>query len=308
MKKGWKIPIVLILVFAALLFAAGVVVTKLVFDARFAGHITTKNTWSLFLFDGLQAEECSFVSNKGQRLAGVKYSGGEAEPKGVVVFAHGFGAGGQNGYMNVFARLVKHGYAVFAYDATANDASEGDTIGGLPQGVADLDYAVQYVKQQPEYAGLPVFLMGYSWGAYSVGNVLNFHPDVQGAVILAGFDESSELCVTEFSGTLGKYGWAAKLLQPCVAFYEWTQFGKYSTVSALSGFRKSDAAVMVVHGGRDTTVPPAIGYEKFYKKYGDDPRFTFVYKEKRGHDIMKDAGVLDEALLAEIMEFLDAAL
>lgn len=308
MKRKWKILIVLVLALIALLFAAGVVLTKQAFDARFAGHITTKNTWNLFLFDGLQAEECSFASNKGQRLAGVKYSGGDAAPKGVVVFAHGFGAGGQNGYMNVFDRLVKHGYAVFAYDATANDASEGDTIGGLPQGVADLDYAVRFVKQQPEYAGLPVFLMGYSWGAYSVGNVLNFHPDVQGAVILAGFDDSSELCVTEFGGHLGEYGWAAKLLRPCVAAYEWMKFGKYAAVSALSGFEKSDAAVMIVHGGRDTTVPPAIGYEKFYKKYGEDPRFAFVYKENRGHDVMRDAGMLDEALLAEVMAFFDAAL
>ena len=307
MKKGWKIALGTTAALA-LLFAGGVVMTKKVFEERFAGHITTKNTWALFLFDGLQAEEHTFTSSKGQTLVGTKYSIAGVQPKGVVVFAHGFGAGGQNGYRNVFYRIAKHGYAVFAYDATANDASEGDSIGGLPQGVADLDHALRYVKQQPEYTGLPVLLMGYSWGAYSVGNVLNFHPDVSGAVILAGFDDSAELCVTEFGGQLGKWAWAAKLLQPCVAFYEWTQFGKYAAVSALSGFRKSDAAVMIVHGGRDQTVPIAIGYDKFYKKYGEDPRFTFVRKENRGHDIMKDAGQLDEELLEQILLFFDAAI
>lgn len=307
MKKGWKIVLGTVAALAVLVFVGGVVATKKVFEARFAGHITTRDALPLFLFDGMQAEECTFTSDKGQTLAGTKYSLEGRQPKGVVVFAHGFGAGGQSGYRNIFYRIVKHGYAVFAYDATANDASEGDGINGLPQGVADLDHALQYVKQQPEYGGLPVLLMGYSWGAYSVGNVLNFHPDVSGAVILAGFDESDELCVTEFGGKLGKFGWAAKLLRPCVAFYEWTQFGRYASVSALSGFRKSDAPVMVVHGDRDRTVPIAIGYEKFYKKYGNDPRFTFVCKENRGHDIMKEAGQLDEALLEEILAFFDAA-
>ena len=308
MKKGWKIALSTAAALAALGFAAGVITTKLVFKTRFSGHITTYNTWSLFIFDGLQAEECSFVSNRGQKLAGVKYRMEGIQPKGVVVFAHGFGAGGQNGYMNAFYRLAKQGYAVFAYDATANDASEGDGIEGLPQGVADLDHAIAYAKKQPEYAGLPLFLMGYSWGAYSVGNVLNFHPDVQGAAILAGFDDSTELCVTEFGGQLGEYGWVAKLLRPCVATYEWLKFGKYAAVSAMSGFRKSAAPVMIVHGGRDTTVPPAIGYEKFYEKYGEDPRFTFVFKENRGHGVMKDSGQLDEALLADVIAFFDAVL
>ena len=308
MKKGWRIAL------AAgaglfVLFAAGVVVTKTVFETRFSGHITTSsNAWSVYAFDGIQLEECSFFSDKGQMLAGVKYSIEGLQPKGVVVFAHGFGAGGQRGYMDFFHRLMQQGYAVFAYDATANDKSEGDSVGGLPQGVADLDHAIQYAKQQPEYAGLPMFLMGYSWGAYSVGNVLNFQPDVQGAVILSGFDDSAELCVTEFSGQMGRYGWAAKLLRPCVEAYERLLFGKYAAVSAMSGFRKSDAPVMIVHGGKDTTVPPAIGYHKFYAKYGNDPRFTFVYKENCGHNIMRASGYLDEVLLDEIGAFLDSAL
>jgi hypothetical protein len=75
----------------------------------------------------------------------------------------------------------------------------------------------------------------------------------------------------------------------------------------MSGFRKSDAAVMVVHGVQDPTVPITIGYDTFYKKYGDDPRFSFVRVVNRGHDVMKEYGQLDEVLLAEVLAFLDAA-
>ena len=34
------------------------------------------------------------------------------------------------------------GYLVFGYDATANDESGGEIVGGMPQGIADLDKAI----------------------------------------------------------------------------------------------------------------------------------------------------------------------
>lgn len=47
------------------------------------------------------------------------------EEKAVIVFAHGSGAGGQIGYVDIFNYMAQNGYYVFAYDATANDESEG---------------------------------------------------------------------------------------------------------------------------------------------------------------------------------------
>ena len=44
-----------------------------------------------------------------------------------------------------------NGYLVFAYDATGCDKSESDAVGGLPQGVIDLDFALHYVKETEEY-------------------------------------------------------------------------------------------------------------------------------------------------------------
>ena len=40
------------------------------------------------------------------------------------------------------------------------------------------DYVLKYVKELPEYKGLPVVLMGHSWGAFCVCNILNFHPEI----------------------------------------------------------------------------------------------------------------------------------
>ncbi len=42
--------------------------------------------------------------------------------------------------------FAKNGNYVFAYDTTAMDKSEGEGLGGVPQGVTDLDHAISYGK------------------------------------------------------------------------------------------------------------------------------------------------------------------
>jgi hypothetical protein len=56
--------------------------------------------------------------------------------------------------------FAQNGYYVFAYDATGTDESEGNGVGGLPQGVIDLDYAISFVEESKEIPDLPIVLFG----------------------------------------------------------------------------------------------------------------------------------------------------
>lgn len=239
--------------------------------------------YSVSDFEGLKMEECTFASNNGQRLAGYKYSKDGQPIKGVAVLAHGFGGGGHNTYMDVADYFTSNGYLVFAYDATGNDKSEGEAVGGLPQGVIDLDYALRYVKQAEEYKDLPIVLFGHSWGGYSVGNVLNRHPDVKAAVIVAGFDRSADLIQQQGESMVGA---GIYLLMPYVSLYEWLKFGEYAGYSAVDGFAKTDAGIMVLHSMNDTTVLSKYGYDRFFDIYNGDPRFFFRKYEDRGHNYL----------------------
>lgn len=96
-------------------------------------------------FDELQCKEYFFASDKGQKLAGYLYRVGNNQ-HGIVVMAHGFGGGGHNSYMDVANYFVMNGYFVFVYDATGCDKSEGEGVGGVSQGVIDLDYAISFVE------------------------------------------------------------------------------------------------------------------------------------------------------------------
>ncbi|WP_029409348.1 alpha/beta hydrolase, partial [Treponema pedis] len=106
-------------------------------------------------FEGLQRTKYEFSSDKGQMLTGYMYSAGDNQC-GIIVIAHGFGGGGHNSYMDCANYFARHGYYVFAYDATGNDESEGAGVGGIPQGVIDLDYAISFLEKSGKFPALPI--------------------------------------------------------------------------------------------------------------------------------------------------------
>lgn len=230
-------------------------------------------------FEGLEVEKCTIIGNKGQRLAGFKYSRQGHKPKALLVYVHGL-CGGHWNYMDICNHFVNKNFAVFAYDATGNGQSEGKKVGGFAQGLCDLDYVLNYVKELPEYKGLSIVLMGHSWGGFCVGNILNFHPDVKAVVAVSGFDTSACLLRQYTEVNIGK---VATLLMPYISLYERLTWGKYAGTSACDGFANSDAKVMIIHSSDDPTVFAENGYDRYYKKFSDDDRFVFKMYSDRGH-------------------------
>ena len=277
-----------------------------VYSSSFDYRCTTSrlDTFDIADFPAMERTRHTFPTLQGHTLVGYLYVGADGTvPKGAVVFAHGLGAGGQTGYLDIFDYLVRSGYAVFAYDATGNDESEGEVIGGLPQGFVDMDHAVTYAQSLPELQGLPFALMGYSWGGLSTVNTLNDHPEVKAAVAIAGCNRSMDLIEYEGRQIAGE---AVKVLLPFASVYEFVTYGRYAFHSGMKGFAKSDCGVMIVHGALDVTVPPRYGYETYYAQYADDPRFTFRWYEDRGHAVLTQPGSgLDMELMGEITHFLD---
>ncbi|MGN0394320.1 MAG: alpha/beta hydrolase, partial [Coprococcus sp.] len=206
--------------------------------------------------------------------------------KGTLVFAHGLGCGGYNKYMDLINYFAENGFQVFAYDATGHDESEGTSVNGIPQGVIDLSYAIDFVENDEHFNHLPVVLLGHSWGGYSVCSVLNEHPEVKAVVSMAGFDSSADLIKIECERYAGKI---ADIAVPYMKLYEKIRFGHYATDSSMSGFENSDAYVMIVQSSDDTIVPPEYGYDIYYEKYKDDDRFIFKEYSNRAHKYVYDS-------------------
>lgn len=286
---------------AAYLTAASVY--KKSFNYRCITSVTDR--FDIETFPAMTRSRHTFPTRQGHLLTGYLYGSADgAAPKALVVFAHGLGAGGQSGYLPIFDYLVQGGYCVFAYDATGNDESEGEAIGSLIQGYIDMDYAVTYAQSLEETAGLPLVLMGYSWGALSAGNTLNTHPEAVAVVTIAGWNRARDLVE---AGTRKKLGDAAGLVMPFISLYELVTYGKYASSTAMKGFERSDCGAMIIHGELDGTVPIQYGYDIYAAKYENDPRFTFVRYSDRGHvNILpkSNTGFAGE-LLAQIVAFCD---
>lgn len=279
------IPVIVLAVVLVMVILYGIL-TISIYNDNFNKRFETYEPTKLYVedFDGLQRTRYEFPSDKGQKLVGYLYSTGET-PRGIIVIAHGMGAG-HNSYMDCANYFAHNGYDVFAYDATGNDESEGDGVGGVPQGVIDLDHAISFVEESGNFPDLPILLFGHSWGGYSVCNVLTYHPEVRAVIECSGCNSSSDLF--EGGGKAQAPGFVIDTMVPIVKLYERVKFGRYAANTAMDGFAASDAPVMIVHSADDGVVPITYGYDRYYEKYQNDPRFCFVRYEDRGHNYIFD--------------------
>lgn len=283
LKNKKKIIIALCITLIILFVTAPLFLSVYIYKSNFGSRYETIS-WmvrSLNEFPGLNAHKYTFASNNEQQLVGYSYYREPKNIKGVVVIAHGLGGGGHNSYMDVANHFATNGYIVFAYDATGNDESEGDNVRGIPQGLIDLDYAIRFVKENEEFKDLPIMLFGHSWGAYSVGSVLNVHPDIRAVVMIAGFNKSADIIEEEGQRIMGS---GMSLLMPYISIVERVKFGTYASYNCIDGFEASNAGVMIIHSVNDDIVSFENQFERFLDTYQNNSRFTFIRYENRGHD------------------------
>ena len=258
-----KIIVTVIVVLMVLLLIVPIGLSAMIYEDNFGDRYETYAPMarSIDEFDGLNVKRYTFFSDQGQKLVGYQYYKTLENTKGIVVISHGLGGGGHNSYMDVADFFTSNGYVVFAYDATGNDESEGSSVKGLPQGLIDLDYAIQFVKQTSDFDNLPIMLFGHSWGGYSVGSVLNLHPDVKAVVIVAGFNKSMDIIEEEGKKIAGD---GVRVLLPYISLYERFKFGKYASYNCINGFENTEAGVMIIHSADDEMISQEKGFDVFY--------------------------------------------
>lgn len=92
---------------------------------------------------------------------------------------------------------------------------------------------------------------------------------------------------------------------PFVKLHERIKYGNYASNTALDGFSATTAAVMVVHSSDDNVVPTEYGYDIYYEKYKDDPRFSFIRLEDKGHNHVYDDDTYVDEFNAEFDKWIE---
>ncbi|MCC2031647.1 alpha/beta hydrolase [Microbacterium allomyrinae] len=116
-------------------------------------------------------------------------------PRAVVQLLHGVGEHAGR-YGSLIEALTADGYTVYADDHRGHgrtglaqhggDASKLGHLGpgGLPAAVAAVWQLTQQIRA--ENPGLPLVLLGHSWGSFLAQILVNDHPDAYDAIVLSG--------------------------------------------------------------------------------------------------------------------------
>lgn len=274
--------LLIILIIIVIVPLSLVIFTSTTYDLIFNQRFETEAPFNYKIeeFEGLQRSNYEFESNNNDLLKGYLYYNSKNNIKiGTIIIAHGLGGGGHTSYMECIYYFVKNDFLVFTYDGTGNDESNGKNILGLPQQLIDLEYAINFYKNNFDY-GLPIFLFGHSWGGYAVSNVLNYVDNISGIVSVSGFNSSTDMikCFGD------KYvGIISSITIPFVKKHEYSLFGEYSNSSAIQAFNKTTADILIIHSEDDEVVPIECGYNLYYQYFKDNERFSFIKYNDKGH-------------------------
>ena len=194
-------------------------------------------------FTGLQMQPFSFENKQGDILRGGIYFYENYDKKPLIVFFHGMG-GGYFAYMAEIAFLCKGGYRVLAYDYRGTFSSDGDSLGGFCQSLVDADQILTHIKET--FSEEEIYIVGHSWGGYTAGCMVNLHPDVKKAVLMA-----PPLSMSQAYHMLAP----VKMIAEGMIAIEKEQYPQYWDQTILQNFSKeSKTAVMIIHSKDDKMV------------------------------------------------------
>jgi|GEM_PF-1696083 len=119
--------------------------------------------------DTIQIKEVSFPTTQELTLHGFIATPNHSEPQGLILFCHPFKSTGKIALYQCRG-LLKAGFAVFAFDFRNHGNSDTDvkykSIHWLSDHeINDVNAAISYIQKQPEWAQLPIGLLGMSRGA-----------------------------------------------------------------------------------------------------------------------------------------------
>ncbi len=272
-----------VLVIIGLFFVASKIMGMAGVDTRCEGNENLKY-FKAKNFDNLNARPISFNSDKGQKLNGFLYSGAKIDqPKGLIVFSHGMGAG-HLAYTTEINYFAQKGYLVLAYDNTGTCTSEGKKLKGFTQGIIDLKYAIDFVSTRDDLKELPLLLMGHSWGAYSVCNASALKPalPIRGIVAFSPFNSMNKL-LRDAAKQKTKVN--LSILSPFFDIINLVRFGKVGVLRSCDTINSNSIPTLIMHGGNDLTVTLKNSPVGRKNRIADNENARTVLYESKYHNV-----------------------
>lgn len=228
-------------------------------------------------FVNLKKHTVDFYSDK-NKLKGYFYYLEDMNPKGIIVFVHGLGAGHIQ-YTTEINYFVNKQYLVFSYDTRGCLASEGKSIGFFQNAIVDLNNAIDYLKSNKNLNKYKTFLVGHSMGGYCVNNINQFRSDIDGIVSMDGFDSSIQLFMDFIFPIFKK---ASVILIPFFSLQEKICIKSLSRIKSYDSLNKTNIPTLIITGENDQMVNPNKNFY-FWKNNIDNNNLSYLCVQKRYH-------------------------
>lgn len=296
-KCRWKRVLKITATVLVLHSVLSLAITKLVYDAIFTRYDHEEAVPQMYAELAQTAEPVSFPSGENMLSGRFFDSSGDS----LVVIVQGI-----NSYMEAHYPLIQQMVQqdhrdVFIFDMTGSCNSQGDSAGGFPQAVYDLEAALDYIDTAYDYEN--IFLFGHSRGAYAACCILSRRNDIDGVVAVNGPDSAMEAVV----GTAAaKVGWIAYGNYPYLWLYQTILFGAEDVgMSALESISGSDVPVLIIQAEQDETIPPDT--ISIYSHREEIPNAEFVLLPGGHTSVLYDASeaAANPELMTAIDNFLD---
>lgn len=193
-------------------------------------------------------------------------------PKGVVIISPGIGD--DYGKWEPMAKILNNsGYDVITYFQDSSD------LRNMSCAIMNLEERINTVRINPGDKDIPVFLLGYSLGGYSVCSELSFN-DVDGVISIYGFDNANEIMKSFAKRYVGPL---ADIQTPFLYGYNYLLTKEYSCVSASQSVLNSDTPVLIIGNPKDPVVTEEISiYSKLKKEPSPLPSNIRLFENEDG--------------------------
>ena len=198
----------------------------------------------------LKVDEVSIPRKKGALRGYIYYPATEKNGK-LIVFCHGMGPG-QIAYTTEIAYFCNNGFTVLALDSKGCNLSDGKNTNGMYEGVKTAVSAIDFARNDSRLADMPVYLVGHSWGGFSV-LCAAAERKVNAVVAISAPVSLVKIVYNNASAHMPKF--FAALLCPFLAVVDFFKFGVKSNLNAPKLADKSGTPVLHIQGDGDRIVP-----------------------------------------------------
>ena len=246
MSKAAKITLGIVVALVVVFCVGSLVLDRHILNqtyTRYTGPDTPLILDDVDIEDDYPMQDVQFELN-GQTLRGHVY--GADNTQGLVIVRHGIFSEHQD-YLALITALVDRGWKVFAYDALGCGESDGDTVRGLAQSPLDVRAAVRFADESGMADGLPMMLLGHSWGGYGVAGALDFadvRDRVSACVTMSGFDTPTGIIMLWAESSFGPL---ALTQLPFIELWGHLDFGVDADRSGARAIRESGVPTLVIH-------------------------------------------------------------